>query len=245
MADMDSAGARGKGARQRARRGRPTAQADEIDPRERLLDVAEQLFAEHGYRGASVRDVARGALVNQALIAYYFGSKEGLYLAVFERRGRPMMVERTHLLDEALRRAGRGRVPLRELIHAFVYPPLRMAIADGEGARAFVKLQARLHNEPPDLEKKLRTSFYDRTTLAFAREFCRALPNLPERTVWWRLTCLMGIYIYTASHTGRLERISKGRASTRDFDAALAEIIAFAEAGFAAPAPTVRRTRSR
>lgn len=229
------------------RRGRPTlAQAAELDPRERLLDVAERRFAAQGFSGASVRDVATDAGVNQALIAYYFGSKEGLYLSVFERRGRPMMVERSHLLEEACARAGKGRVPLRELIRAFVYPPLRMAIADGEGARAFVKLQARLHTEPPALEKKLRALLYDRTTLAFARELRRALPQLPERTVLWRLTCLMGIYIYAASHTGRLETISGGRATTRDFDEALGQIVAFAEAGFVAPAPgRVRRKRRR
>lgn len=232
----ETAAARLRGA---PRRGRPTAAeaALEGDPRERLLDVAEPLFAEHGYNGTSVRVVASAAGVNQALIAYYFGSKEGLYLSVFERRGRPLMVERSHLLAEARGRAGRAAVPLRALIHAFVYPPLRMAIADGPGGRAFVKLQARLHNEPKALEEKLRKLLYDDVTLAFAREFRRALPTLPEKTVLWRLTCLMGVYIYAASHTGRLELISKGRATTRDFDAALAQIVAFAEAGFAAPPP--------
>ena len=41
-----------------------------------ILQVAEQLFAEEGFDGTSVRDIAKKANVNIAMISYYFGSKE-------------------------------------------------------------------------------------------------------------------------------------------------------------------------
>lgn len=207
------------------------------DPQSRLLDDAERLFAEHGFSGTSVRDISAASGVNQALIAYYFGGKEGLYRAVFERRGRPMMAERSKLLAQARVRAGTRPIPLRELIHAFVYPPLRMASADGPGARAFVKLQARLRHEPKMLERQLRTLHYDTTTRAFAKEMQRTLPDLGERTVLWRLAFLMGIYVHIASHTGGLAVLSRGRATTADFAEALAQLVVFAEAGFVATPP--------
>ncbi len=43
-----------------------------------ILDAAEALFANKGFEGASVRDIAKKANVNVAMISYYFGSKEKL-----------------------------------------------------------------------------------------------------------------------------------------------------------------------
>ncbi|RYD57818.1 MAG: TetR/AcrR family transcriptional regulator [Sphingobacteriales bacterium] len=56
------------------------------DKQLQILDVAERLFAEHGFDGASVRDIAKDADVNVAMISYYFGSKEKLLEALFIRR---------------------------------------------------------------------------------------------------------------------------------------------------------------
>ncbi|RYY89899.1 MAG: TetR/AcrR family transcriptional regulator [Chitinophagaceae bacterium] len=51
-----------------------------------IIHTAEGLFAQKGYEGASVRDIAEAAGVNSAMISYYFGSKEGLIKALFEER---------------------------------------------------------------------------------------------------------------------------------------------------------------
>jgi AcrR family transcriptional regulator len=59
---------------------------DKIDKKEHILDVAEKVFSELGYDGASTRMISGEAGVNMAMLNYYFGSKEGLYLAVFERK---------------------------------------------------------------------------------------------------------------------------------------------------------------
>lgn len=56
------------------------------DKKETILDTAERLFSEHGYDGTSTRAIAHEAGVNMAMLNYYFGSKEGLYKAIFERR---------------------------------------------------------------------------------------------------------------------------------------------------------------
>jgi TetR/AcrR family transcriptional regulator len=57
-------------------------QRDAERSRQALLDAALDEFAERGYAGARVADIAQRAGVNKQLINYYFGSKEGLYLAV-------------------------------------------------------------------------------------------------------------------------------------------------------------------
>lgn len=52
--------------------------------KEKILEAAEELFAEKGFEGTSVRDIAQKADVNIAMISYYFGSKEKLLEALIE-----------------------------------------------------------------------------------------------------------------------------------------------------------------
>ncbi len=59
---------------------------DKIDKKDYILDVAEKVFSELGYDGASTRTISGEAGLNMAMLNYYFGSKEGLYLAIFERK---------------------------------------------------------------------------------------------------------------------------------------------------------------
>ena len=60
--------------------------------RERILAEAERVFGARGFEGASMRELAEAAGVPLALVSYHFGSKEGVYRAVFERRA-PVVVE--------------------------------------------------------------------------------------------------------------------------------------------------------
>jgi AcrR family transcriptional regulator len=57
------------------------------DKQVQIMEAAEELFAEKGFDGTSVRDVANKAGVNLAMISYYFGSKEKLMESLFRYRG--------------------------------------------------------------------------------------------------------------------------------------------------------------
>lgn len=59
---------------------------EKIDKKDHILDVAERVFSDVGFDGASTRMISGEAGVNMAMLNYYFGSKEGLFLAIFERR---------------------------------------------------------------------------------------------------------------------------------------------------------------
>lgn len=61
-----------------------------IDKKEHIMDVAVTLFAEKGFEGTSIRDLAHEADVNIAMINYYFGSKEKLFVALLEAKARFM-----------------------------------------------------------------------------------------------------------------------------------------------------------
>jgi AcrR family transcriptional regulator len=53
--------------------------------RELILDVAMRHFAEHGYRGARVEDIAAEVGVAKGTVFLHFANKEGLFLAAYER----------------------------------------------------------------------------------------------------------------------------------------------------------------
>jgi AcrR family transcriptional regulator len=66
-------------------------------PQERILQAATDLFAEVGFRGASTRDIARMAAVNDATVYRHFSSKKDLFAAVLEVELRKLSVQ-AHLL---------------------------------------------------------------------------------------------------------------------------------------------------
>jgi len=64
-----------------------------------IINTAERLFALTGFDGTSVRDIAKEANVNIAMISYYFGSKEKLMEAVFEQRTAAMRLKVENLMQ--------------------------------------------------------------------------------------------------------------------------------------------------
>ncbi len=50
--------------------------------KQRLFDAAARLFAKQGYTATSIQQISQEAGVNGAMVSYYFGSKQGLYVAV-------------------------------------------------------------------------------------------------------------------------------------------------------------------
>ncbi len=62
----------------------PRVRRDPDGARRRILAAAKQEFAGHGFEGARVDRIAASAEINKAMLYYYFGDKEALYLAVLE-----------------------------------------------------------------------------------------------------------------------------------------------------------------
>lgn len=56
------------------------------DKKAHILNMAMELFAEKGYEGSSIRDLAARAGVNVAMVNYYFGSKEKLFESLVEQK---------------------------------------------------------------------------------------------------------------------------------------------------------------
>ena len=62
--------------------GRTEADAPPSQTRERIVGAASAIFADKGFAGARVDEIARRAGVNKAMLYYHVGDKQALYTAV-------------------------------------------------------------------------------------------------------------------------------------------------------------------
>jgi len=84
----------------------------------RLLDAAEGLFCERGFKGTSIRDIAASAGCNIASVNYYFGSKEKLYEEVWRRHLIPMRDARIASINKVMFQT-EARPNLEDLLRSF------------------------------------------------------------------------------------------------------------------------------
>jgi AcrR family transcriptional regulator len=207
------------------------------DTKEIILDTAERLFAERSYASVSLREITAEAGVNLAAVNYHFGSKDALLLAVFKRRAIDLNRERLNLLREAEARAGGGPAPLRDIIHALVCPPIRWTQQPGSGQSVFIQFMGRARTDGTPEMRALMDEDVGHLH-PFVNSLARTLPGLPKEEICWRLHFTLALMHYTITDLRRLEAISGGACDLGDTEALIARMIAFAVAGFEAPART-------
>jgi AcrR family transcriptional regulator len=210
------------------RPGKPVTDAPSV--RERILEVAERLFAEHGMTGVGLRAITNEAKVNLASIAYHFGSKDGLLEALFAQRAAPIAEERLRLL--ALTCEANDPPQLEQILDAFLRPSLTLGVEPRFGGPAFVKLRARLGTEPVTLSRKILSKAFDQSSRKFIEALARALPQIPRSEIEWRFHFMLGAMFYTMADSGRIQALTNGRCDPGDVTRALRHMIPFLAAGF-------------
>lgn len=215
----------------RRSRGRPRDDRDDIDRRDAILDQAELLFAEQGYTATGTREVAERAGVSQALVRYYFGSKEDLFDAVFRRRGNVISGQRHVLLDQL--ESGPDLPDARALITAYLRPQWDIRQSGPSGA-AFVRLQARLHTEPDERAFRLRREVYDASAKRYIAALHRVLPEVPVPIIGLRLAFVIGVYLYMLNGVDRLNDLTDGQIQVSDSQM-FEQMVRFLERGMTAP----------
>jgi AcrR family transcriptional regulator len=204
------------------------------DTKTRILDAAEDLFAENGVAETSLRAITAAAEVNLAAVHYHFHSKEGLVEEVFRRRLAPVNRERLEMLDRAEQNAGGDVPPLEAIVEAFVAPALRMARDPQHGPLAR-RLVGRAFTEPGDLFQERMRRHFGVVRDRFQAAVRRALPDLPERDLFWRLHVLVGAMAHTMADSTKLRFLSDGVCDADDVDAAVRQLVHLGTALLTAP----------
>ena len=163
------------------------------ETKQKLLDVAEELFAKNGYANTSLRAITGKADANLAAVNYHFGSKEALLSAVLERRLLPLNELRIKRIKEVMAAAkDEGRVPsAREVLAAFIEPTMAFRNS-GRGAKSFIVLIGRALSDP---NPKVRALFinYIRPLFDYLSQcLAVALPHLSKEDLFWRVHFMMG-----------------------------------------------------
>jgi AcrR family transcriptional regulator len=162
-----------------------------IQTRDRILDAAERLFADHGFEGASIRAIVEAAKVNLAAVHYHFHSKEALLEAVLTRRISVVNESRLQRLHEAEAEADPHPPSTESVLRAFIVPTVELAQRTEAGA-TFVQLMSRMFTEPRfSIQEYLGKTFGD-TMARFSQALVRSLPQLPREVVLWRAFFTIG-----------------------------------------------------
>jgi len=177
--------------------------------KKKILDVAERLFADHGFASTSLRQITAQAGVNLAAVNYHFHSKEALLSAVLERKIRPVNVRRMELLDQALREAGQFRPSLESVIRAFIQPVFE-AKGAGNDLSSFARLMARLASEPDDWAVAVIAHHMQAVIERFFPAFEAALDVGNRGTVAWAAYLSVGAMSHSLMGLSALHRMTGG-----------------------------------
>ena len=226
---MDQLSGPAQGGAQRGRPGRPVKSDGDPDLRDRILDVAEELFARRGYEAVSTREVARQAGATPAMIHYYFRTKRQLFDAVFARRADILNVERLAGLD-AYEAAAGDAVTVEGAIAAFLHPVYEKLTRGDAGWRSYLALIAQVA-QVTEWGGDVMTRSFDPVIHRLIAVVRRALPGAQDVDLYWAYHFLSGALVLTLSETDRIDRLSGGRCRSTDIAAIEPRLARFAASG--------------
>lgn len=206
------------------------------ETRERVLEIAERLFAERGLDAVSIRDIIAAAGANLGAINYHFGTKDGLIEAVFERRMVPSTRERLRALEAVEKAAGDRPPKLEAVLEAIFRPVVEEAMDPKRGGITFGKLMARCLVDPNPVMERVMRSHFSTTVKRFDAALSRAMPNLSPEDVFWRMHLLMGGLHQSLLLLDRKPPPGLPRFHV-DAETYIRRFVAFAAAAFRAPLP--------
>ncbi|MGQ7792043.1 TetR/AcrR family transcriptional regulator [Faunimonas sp. B44] len=207
----------------------PATGSGQASSRERLLDAAEELFAEVGFNGASVRQIVERASVNLGAIPYHFGTKENLFKEVMLRRARPLRAERQRMLEALF--AADPEPALEDLLYAMLEPAFRTSREN----EAFRRLLGRASMDPTPEVRRLMIEIYTLDFMVVPRALREHFAAMDETEFHWKLNCLYGVMLFVQADTGKIQTIAGEGFDTSQPAVALKYVIPFLAAGFQAP----------
>jgi len=199
--------------------------------RERLLDAAEELFCEHGFEGASIRDIAASADCNIASVNYYFGGKEKLYEEVWRRHLIPMRDARIASIENVMSQS-EGQPRLEELLRSFADTFVGPMVE--KSARQLGILMAREW-----IDRRLPANmFFDDvikpTMSAMHKALVKTCPGLDESKVPLVVLSIAGQLVQLAHIKTMFEQISDSGLPIFNLAEAIDHIVKFSAAGIRA-----------
>jgi AcrR family transcriptional regulator len=196
---------------------------------EQILDVAEQHFALYGYEGTTLRGIIKDAGVNVAAIAYHFGDKSDLYMAVMERFAVPVVQLQRERLAELSKKSS---FTMRDVLLAFYEPPILLIHNMGSKGEVLSLFLGRAQTEP-DPVYSLIDAQYAVCRNDFITAFRKLVPALNDAEYQWRFEFMLSLIV---AFLTRQKMIRRRYSKAKDWNPVevIDRLIGFAEPGMAA-----------
>lgn len=120
--------------------------------KEKLIEVASNLFATHGFRGTSIRDIARAMNMSISNIYHYFGNKEGLLLEILKHA--------SALLTEQLHRVEKKDIDPLERFRLMIHSHLRFSKEHLDESKIFFLDKDHLTPEGRETNSKIQREIF-------------------------------------------------------------------------------------
>ena len=208
-------------------------QSETISRKTRILDAAEILFSRRGFDGVTLRQITKAADVDVALANYHFGPKRELFKAVMERRSDHMNAIRNQALDTCLMEAGTKGPTIDAVIGAYLRPMAELQVSADEGWQHYLALVARVNNSH-EWGGEMMSRHFNPFVRRFIDVLRIAVPDADDDALYWGYHYLSGALTLTFANTGRLDKLSDGKASSADYETGYAHMIPFLASGFKA-----------
>jgi AcrR family transcriptional regulator len=197
-----------------------------------ILDAAEAMFVRRGYYGSSLRDIAVAAGVPQALVSYHFGSKEGLFRAVVERRAPANANGMRHALQEAVEVRSR-KARLEAVLRAFIAPIVERSMRGGPGWKNYIRLMGQIANLPQQEAFVMPVpENYESVVLSFIEAIRSIYPDMNEADLQWSFYFYQAAIAHILIESGVIDRQTNGAFRSSDLDSLMPKLVSFFAAGF-------------
>jgi len=170
--------------------------------KQRLLEAAEELFANGGFESVSVREITTRADANVAAVNYHFRSRAGLVNAVIERYVEPINRERLELLT-ALEK--RGDATIEEILETFMRPFVTQVSRSELSERMFGKLMGRTFEGGVDRVPPSVLESFREVARRYRKAIGKVLPGLSDADCFWRIHFMFGALAHSLSHGDLLQ----------------------------------------
>lgn len=199
------------------------------ETRQRLLDAAEELFAEKGFEAVSLRELTAAAEANVASVNYHFGGKEGLIGAVLARHAGPVNEERLRRLDLILARKKRPTV--REVLEAFLSPLVERVLERDSRQRLFAQFMGRLMSEGACLIPEEALPMFQEMASKVVQALQAACPKLGEEEAYCRMKFAFAVMADAMMKDETFDQICQGKLCDWDWTHRYEEVLNFCVGG--------------
>lgn len=208
--------------------------AVKVSTKDKILNAAEALFAEHGFEQTSLRQITAEADVNLASVNYHFGSKKALIQAVIARYASVFMPALEAKLTPFEQQT---TISSLAIFNCFREPLSRLNEVRKHGAAIYLSLLGYAYAEIQGHLRKFMLHEYGAVVLKLVTLLHRANPQLSDEEIFWRLHFVLGSTVFSQVSSQALQEIAAAdfhsQVSAEDI---IEKLIPFIAGGMDAPA---------